>query len=326
MTASGGARMQENILALMQMAKTTAGVDALQEAGLAYVSILAHPTTGGVMASFAALGDVILAEPNALMSFTGPRVVQQTTGETLPEDFGRAEANFRDGHVDQVVPRGELRPPLARLLGLLAGGVVELVRAGARRGRAPRRVRRFFGRLRLRRHGKASHERSGGVSRVRAELRGLRRRMAERGVESDVWDAVQLARHRRGRTRWTTRAAARGLHRAARRPRLRRRPGDRRPGSAASTARTVAVLGHQKGRDTKETCLPQLRHGAARGLPQGHPALAPWPTGSASRSITLHRHARARIPASAPRSAARPRRSRGAAGDGALRVPDDRRS
>jgi acetyl-CoA carboxylase carboxyl transferase subunit beta len=154
-TASGGARMQENILALMQMAKTTAGVDALQEAGLPYVSILAHPTTGGVMASFAALGDVILAEPNALMSFTGPRVVQQTTGETLPEDFGRAEANFRDGHVDQVVPRSELRATLSRLLGLLAGGVVELVEPEAEPERQ-RAVRRFFGRLRLRRHGKAS--------------------------------------------------------------------------------------------------------------------------------------------------------------------------
>jgi acetyl-CoA carboxylase carboxyl transferase subunit beta len=154
-SASGGARMQENILALMQMAKTTAGVDALQEAGLPYVSILAHPTTGGVMASFAALGDVILAEPNALMSFTGPRVVQQTTGETLPEDFGRAEANFRDGHVDQVVPRSELRATLSRLLGLLAGGVVELVEPEAEPERQ-RAVRRFFGRLRLRRHGKAS--------------------------------------------------------------------------------------------------------------------------------------------------------------------------
>jgi acetyl-CoA carboxylase carboxyl transferase subunit beta len=154
-TASGGARMQENILALMQMAKTTAGVDSLQEAGLAYVSVLAHPTTGGVMASFAALGDVILAEPNALMSFTGPRVVQQTTGETLPEDFGRAEANFRDGHVDQVVPRGELRPTLARLLGLLAGGVVELQPIEVEPEHQPA-VRRFLSRLRLRRHGKAS--------------------------------------------------------------------------------------------------------------------------------------------------------------------------
>jgi acetyl-CoA carboxylase carboxyl transferase subunit beta len=155
-TASGGARMQENILALMQMAKTTAGVDALQEAGLAYVSVLAHPTTGGVMASFAALGDVILAEPNALMSFTGPRVVQQTTGETLPEDFGRAEANFRDGHVDQVVVRGELRATLSRLLGLLAGGVVELAAPEAETEEERRAVRRFLKRFRLRRHGSAS--------------------------------------------------------------------------------------------------------------------------------------------------------------------------
>jgi acetyl-CoA carboxylase carboxyl transferase subunit beta len=154
-TASGGARMQENILALMQMAKTTAGVDALQEAGLAYVSVLSHPTTGGVMASFAALGDVILAEPNALMSFTGPRVVQQTTGETLPEDFGRAEANFRDGHIDEVVPRAELKATVARLLGLLAGGIVELHQPEPEPEARPA-LRRFLGKLRLRRHGKAS--------------------------------------------------------------------------------------------------------------------------------------------------------------------------
>jgi acetyl-CoA carboxylase carboxyl transferase subunit beta len=107
-TASGGARMQENILALMQMAKTVVAVDQVRDAGLPYVSVLAHPTTGGVIASFAALGDVTVAEPGALMSFAGPRVVQQTTRETLPEDFGLAEANLRLGHVDAVVPRAEL--------------------------------------------------------------------------------------------------------------------------------------------------------------------------------------------------------------------------
>jgi acetyl-CoA carboxylase carboxyl transferase subunit beta len=152
--ASGGARMQENILALMQMAKTTGAVDAMQEARLPYVSILAHPTTGGVMASFAALGDVVLAEPGALMSFTGPRVVQQTIGEELPADFGRAESTFRFGHVDLVVPRGELRATTSRLLGLLAGGTVP--------AEAPpepvtdRRVTRLLRLLRLRRHGAAS--------------------------------------------------------------------------------------------------------------------------------------------------------------------------
>ncbi len=118
-TGSGGARMQENILALMQMAKTVAAISDLNDAGIGYISVIAHPTTGGVIASFAALGDVAIAEPNALMSFAGPRVVQQTTRETLPEDFGRAEANLRLGHVDAVVPRGELRATLQTLLSLL---------------------------------------------------------------------------------------------------------------------------------------------------------------------------------------------------------------
>jgi acetyl-CoA carboxylase carboxyl transferase beta subunit len=118
--ASGGARMQENILALMQMAKTVAAVDQLRDAGLPFVSVCAHPTTGGVIASFAALGDVMLAEPGALMSFAGPRVVQQTTREKLPADFGLAESNSRFGHLDAVVPRSELRPTVAKLLRLFA--------------------------------------------------------------------------------------------------------------------------------------------------------------------------------------------------------------
>ncbi|MDX6578628.1 MAG: acetyl-CoA carboxylase carboxyl transferase subunit beta, partial [Gaiellales bacterium] len=120
--SSGGARMQENVLALMQMAKTTCAVDALNEAGIPFISVLSHPTTGGVMASFAALGDVIIAEPGALMSFAGPRVVQQTTRERLPDDFGLAESNFRFGHIDMIVSRHELRGTLARLLRLFAGG------------------------------------------------------------------------------------------------------------------------------------------------------------------------------------------------------------
>jgi acetyl-CoA carboxylase carboxyl transferase beta subunit len=117
-SASGGARMQEGILALMQLPKTVAGVSELHEAGGALISVLAHPTTGGVTASFASLGDVILAEPGALTSFAGPRVVAQTTREKLPDDFGLAESNYRFGHVDAVVPRGDLRPTRARLLRL----------------------------------------------------------------------------------------------------------------------------------------------------------------------------------------------------------------
>ena len=121
-SASGGARMQEGILALMQLPKTVAAVADLHDAGCAYIAVLAHPTTGGVLASFASLGDVVLAEPGALMSFAGPRVVQQTTREKLPDDFGLAEANLRYGHIDAVVPRPELKPTVARLLRLFANG------------------------------------------------------------------------------------------------------------------------------------------------------------------------------------------------------------
>ncbi len=117
-SASGGARMQEGILALMQLPKTVCAIEELHEARGALVSVLTHPTTGGVLASFASLGDVVLAEPGALMSFAGPRVVAQTTREKLPDDFGLAESNFRFGHLDAIVPRAELRPTLARLLRL----------------------------------------------------------------------------------------------------------------------------------------------------------------------------------------------------------------
>src|SRR5918911_3193473 len=114
-TASGGARMQEGILSLMQLPKTVCAVEDLHDAGAPLISVMAHPTTAGVLASFASLGDVIVAEPGALLSFTGPRVVQQTTREKLPDDFGLAEQNLRFGHLDAIVPRPELRPTLARL-------------------------------------------------------------------------------------------------------------------------------------------------------------------------------------------------------------------
>ena len=117
-TSSGGARMQEGILALMQLPKTVAAVEDLRDSGQALLCVMAHPTTGGVLASFATLGDVVLAEPNALMSFAGPRVVQEITREKLPDDFGRAEQNLRYGQIDGIVPRSELRPTLSRLLRL----------------------------------------------------------------------------------------------------------------------------------------------------------------------------------------------------------------
>ncbi len=116
--ASGGARMQEGILALMQLPKTVCAIEELHESGGALLSVLTHPTTGGVLASYASLGDVVLAEPGALMSFAGPRVVAQTTREKLPDDFGLAESNYRFGHLDAIVPRSDLRPTLARLLRL----------------------------------------------------------------------------------------------------------------------------------------------------------------------------------------------------------------
>jgi acetyl-CoA carboxylase carboxyl transferase subunit beta len=119
-SASGGARMQEGILALMQLPKTVCAIEELHEAGGSLLSVLAHPTTGGVLASFASLGDVVVAEPGALMSFAGPRVVAQTTREKLPDDFGLAESNYRFGHVDAIVQRPELRPTLAKLLRLFA--------------------------------------------------------------------------------------------------------------------------------------------------------------------------------------------------------------
>jgi acetyl-CoA carboxylase carboxyl transferase subunit beta len=121
-TASGGARMQEGILSLMQLPKTVCAVEDLKDAGGALISVMAHPTTAGVLASFASLGDVIVAEPGALLAFTGPRVVQQTTRERLPEDFGQAESNLRFGHLDGIVERAELRPYLGRVLRLFANG------------------------------------------------------------------------------------------------------------------------------------------------------------------------------------------------------------
>jgi acetyl-CoA carboxylase carboxyl transferase subunit beta len=119
-SASGGARMQEGILSLMQLPKTVCALDELHEAGLPMFSVLTHPTTGGVMASFASLGDVTIAESGALLAFTGPRVVQSIVKEKLSDDFGRAEQNLRFGHLDAILHRSEHRLYLARLLRLFA--------------------------------------------------------------------------------------------------------------------------------------------------------------------------------------------------------------
>ena len=123
--ASGGARMQEGALSLMQMAKTTLALESLAVKRLPFISILTDPTTGGVTASFATLGDVIIAEPKAFISFAGPRVIQQTLKQDLPEGFQRAEFLLQKGMLDDVVPRLELKTRLASYLGFLRGGVPE---------------------------------------------------------------------------------------------------------------------------------------------------------------------------------------------------------
>ncbi|WP_368345415.1 acetyl-CoA carboxylase, carboxyltransferase subunit beta [Pelagovum sp. HNIBRBA483] len=120
-SAAGGARMQEGILSLMQMPRTTVAVEMLREAGLPYIVVLTHPTTGGVTASYAMLGDVQIAEPNALICFAGPRVIEQTIREKLPEGFQRAEYLLDHGMLDRVTPRTEMRDELIQILRMLLG-------------------------------------------------------------------------------------------------------------------------------------------------------------------------------------------------------------
>jgi len=123
--ASGGARMQEGLLSLMQMPRTTIAVDEVKEAGLPYIVILTDPTTGGVTASFAMLGDVTIAEPGAVIGFAGARVIEETIREKLPDGFQRAEYLLEHGMVDMVVRRHELRETLARVISLLTEPVVK---------------------------------------------------------------------------------------------------------------------------------------------------------------------------------------------------------
>ncbi|MGK7752807.1 MULTISPECIES: acetyl-CoA carboxylase, carboxyltransferase subunit beta [unclassified Roseovarius] len=118
-SAAGGARMQEGILSLMQMPRTTVAVQMLKEAGLPYIVVLTHPTTGGVTASYAMLGDVHIAEPGALICFAGPRVIEQTIREKLPEGFQRAEYLLDHGMLDRVTPRGQMRAELISILRML---------------------------------------------------------------------------------------------------------------------------------------------------------------------------------------------------------------
>lgn len=113
---SGGARMQEGIISLMQMAKTTASLTKLDEAGLLYISVLTDPTYGGVTASFASLGDIIISEPKAMIGFAGQRVIEQTIGEKLPEGFQTAEFLLEHGFIDKIVERKDLKDMLSKLI------------------------------------------------------------------------------------------------------------------------------------------------------------------------------------------------------------------
>ena len=121
-TASGGARMQEGIISLMQMAKTTQALSKLDEAKILYISVLTDPTYGGVTASFAMLGDIILAEPGAMIGFAGKRVIEQTIGESLPEGFQTSEFLLEHGLIDKIVERKELKTTLYKLISLNYGG------------------------------------------------------------------------------------------------------------------------------------------------------------------------------------------------------------
>ncbi|HDK41094.1 MAG TPA: acetyl-CoA carboxylase carboxyl transferase subunit beta, partial [Nitrospirae bacterium] len=119
--SSGGARMQEGILSLMQMAKTSAAIARFKEGNMPYISILADPTFGGVTASFASLGDIIIAEPKSLIGFAGPRVIEQTIKQQLPENFQRAEFLHEHGMIDLITKRKELKQTLIKLLSLTVG-------------------------------------------------------------------------------------------------------------------------------------------------------------------------------------------------------------
>ena len=117
--SSGGARMHEGLLSLMQMAKTSAALARLKEKGIPYISVLTDPTTGGVTASFAMLGDIIIAEPKALICFAGPRVIEQTIGEKLPDGFQRSEFLLEHGMIDMIVERKNLKGTLSKVISML---------------------------------------------------------------------------------------------------------------------------------------------------------------------------------------------------------------
>ncbi|MEZ4237517.1 MAG: acetyl-CoA carboxylase, carboxyltransferase subunit beta [Myxococcota bacterium] len=272
-SASGGARMQEGVLSLMQMAKTCAALGRLRAAGLPYVSVLTHPTTGGVAASFAMLGDVILAEPGALIGFAGPRVIRETIGQELPEGFQTAEYLLEHGLIDRIVTRHALKATLSRILrhltNLPAAEIpVRSTIAPRPSGRAPREPDRA--------REVASGARAGGVRRRPARPgahphlpRGARRAAPVRARGPRRGDERQgqrlHLRHGRAGPRRLPRghhavAARRGGQRAdpaRRRPHRRRRP---RRGAGARRPRP-AGLGRGRGRRRAGAHLLRARHG-----------------------------------------------------------------
>ena len=189
--------MQEGILSLMQLPKTVCAVEELHDARLPMLTVMAHPTTAGVLASFASLGDVTIAEPGALIAFTGPRVVQQTTREKLPEDFGLAEQNLRFGHLDAIVPRPEQREHLVAAAAALRCVTRERARAGAQP--APAALGALAAAAAARRAGRRR-----GASGSSASSSGCRPTRATRrsGARSSS------PATRTGRTRWTTSSAS----------------------------------------------------------------------------------------------------------------------
>ena len=237
-TSSGGARMQEGILSLMQLPKTVCAVEDLHDAKLPMFTVMAHPTTAGVLASFASLGDVTIAEPGALIAFTGPRVVQQTTREKLPDDFGLAEQNLRFGHLDAIVPRDRAaRVPVA---------AAEAACVVSERDQEVNLRQRLSGlsRLPLLRGARVDGE----AERLERQLE----RLKADTTDEAIWRSVELARHQdrpytldyveRMLDDWVELHGDRG----------RADDGALVTGIGSLDGKTIVLVGHQKGRDVKE--------------------------------------------------------------------------
>ncbi len=254
-SASGGARMQEGTLALMQLVRTVAAIARLADAGVPYISLMTDPTTGGVFASFSAIGDVNIAEPGALIGFAGSRVAAGTTGDALPDGFQRAEFLFRHGFVDRVVPRAELRAELIAPAALPATRHESVLpgRGGDDRGVATER-----GTWRLRHRGSSNGR--GGVPwlipslpcrRGRRDIRrppGRRRRDPGAGVGAGPAGPERPPAAHPG----AAGADGGGRHRAPRRPAVRRRRGPRRRIRDRSAGQRIVFVGHQKGAEVEE--------------------------------------------------------------------------